>query len=80
MKKELADYLNKETEKLKVRQRFERPVTLPAGHKWVEVESNYASETWFTCSCGATFTHDMIDNSQNFEDGDGTCDEENENS
>lgn len=38
MKKELADYLNKETE------------------------------------CGATFVHDMIDNSTSFEDGDGTCD------
>jgi hypothetical protein len=49
-------------------------ITLPDGHKWAEIDSDYASETWFSCSCGATFTHDMIDNSQNFEDGDRSCD------
>lgn len=51
-------------------------VTLPAGHEWVERKFNVsASETIFDCfQCGATFSHDMIDNSQHFEDGDGSCD------
>jgi len=51
-------------------------ITLPEGHKWKEQSGFTASETLFACQCGATFTHDMIDNSQVFEDGDGTCDKE----
>ncbi len=50
-------------------------IALPDGHKWVEQNSYTSSDTCFTCSCGAIFTHDMIDNSQHFEDGDGTCEE-----
>jgi len=51
-------------------------IQLPDGHKWVEVPAASASETWFQCDiCGATFIHDMIDDSQQFEDGDGTCSE-----
>ena len=53
-----------------------KTITLPEGHKWVEDLTSSGSETWFQCKCGATFVHDMIDNSQRFEDGDGTCDEE----
>lgn len=51
-----------------------KTITLPEGHKWKEVQSATSSETWFQCSkCGATFIHDMIDNSQMFEDGDDSC-------
>ena len=53
-----------------------KTITLPDGHKWKEVEATTASETIFQCQCGATFIHDLIDNSQGFEDGDGSCDEE----
>jgi hypothetical protein len=57
-----------------------KTIKLPDGHKWKEVQSVTSSETSFQCKCGATFVHDLIDNGQVFEDGDGTCDEENENS
>lgn len=53
-------------------------IKLPEGHTWVECKSAplSAAETLFECnSCGATFYHDMIDNSQQFEDGDSSCDE-----
>lgn len=54
-----------------------KSIKLPEGHKWKEVKFATSSETCFECeTCGATFVHDMIDNSQNFEDGDGKCDEE----
>lgn len=77
MKKELADYLNKETEKLKAHQRAEQAtIKLPEGHKWKEVRAAAASETFFVCNdCGANFIHDMIDGSTHFEAGAGTCDE-----
>jgi hypothetical protein len=51
-----------------------KSVSLPTGHKWQGTPSTTSSETSFRCKCGATFEHDMIDNSQLFEDGDGTCD------
>lgn len=53
-----------------------KTITLPDGHKWKEVQSATSSETSFQCKCGASFTHDMIDNSQSFDDGDGTCDKD----
>lgn len=77
MKQELADYLNKETEKLKAQQRLERApaIKLPAGHKWEQVPHAPSAETWFQCKkCAATFIHDMIDDSIEQEDGDGKCD------
>jgi hypothetical protein len=55
---------------------MEATIKLPEGHKWVEDLTSSGSENWFQCSvCGATFIHDMIDNSQRFEDGDGSCNE-----
>jgi len=53
-------------------------IQLPKGHEWLNCKFApiSASETQFECSrCGATFFHDMIDNSQYFEDGNGSCDE-----
>lgn len=49
-------------------------ITLPEGHKWVEVNAFTSSATEFECSkCGAIFAIDNIDNSTEFEDGDGSC-------
>ena len=49
-------------------------IKLPEGHKWKEIPVS-GSETLFQCEkCGATFIHDGIDGSTEFEDGDGTCD------
>jgi len=56
-----------------------KPITLPEGHIWKQVGAFTSAETAFQCEkCWATFTHDLVDNSQHFEDGDGSCDEENE--
>jgi hypothetical protein len=50
-------------------------IKLPNGHKWEEVTAATASETWFQCNrCGATFIHDMIDDSIEQEAGDESCD------
>lgn len=51
-------------------------ITLPDGHKWREVKSWTSSTTEFECAkCGAIFAVDNIDNSQEFEDGDGSCED-----
>ena len=53
-------------------------IRLPEGHEWAECKSAplSASETLFECTrCGATFWHDMIDNEQKFEDGNGACED-----
>ena len=51
-------------------------ITLPKGHEWREHPSNCASETLFICKdCGASFLHDMMDNSTHFEAGYGECEE-----
>ena len=42
-------------------------IKLPEGHVWKEVP-NSGAETIFQCRCGATFTHDGIDGSTNFEE------------
>ena len=52
-----------------------KPIKLPEGHKWEEIKHSPAAETWFQCfKCGASFVHDMIDNSVEYENGDGKCD------
>jgi hypothetical protein len=51
-------------------------ITLPKGHEWREQPSASSNETLFICKdCGASFTHDMIDNSTNFEPGYGDCED-----
>jgi hypothetical protein len=45
-------------------------ITLPEGHEWREHPSPSSNETLFICKdCGASFLHDMIDDSINFEAG-----------
>jgi len=45
-------------------------IKLPEGHEWREAQSASSNETLFICKvCQASFTHDMIDNSTQFEDG-----------
>ena len=51
-------------------------ITLPKGHEWREHPSPSSNETLFICKdCGASFLHDMIDNSTNFEAGYGECED-----
>lgn len=53
----------------------DKTIKLPEGHKWEEVP-NSGAETIFQClGCGATFTHDAIDDSTEFVEGDESCDE-----
>ena len=42
-------------------------IKLPEGHVWKEVP-NSGADTLFQCRCGATFSHDGIDGSTNFEE------------
>ena len=57
-----------------------KTIVLPDGHKWFQVESFTSSENLFQCDkCGALFLHDMIDDSEYLEGGNGNCDEEIEN-
>lgn len=51
-------------------------IMLPAGHKWQEVESYSSAVTAFECVCGAMFAHDGMDDSQTFEPGDESHEEE----
>jgi hypothetical protein len=53
----------------------EKTIKLPDGHTWVEVQSSNAAETTFECKCGASFIHDGIDGSCHFQNGDGSCDD-----
>jgi len=50
-------------------------IKLPEGHQWFRVQEDVpANENWFQCrKCLATFVHDMIDGSQTFEAGNGSC-------
>lgn len=49
-------------------------IALPPGHHWEEQDSS-ASEVVFVCEvCGATFAHDLVDDSVTFDNGDGSCD------
>lgn len=46
-----------------------KTISLPKGHKWEEVDSGCASVVCFECDCGALFTHDLTDNSVEYEEG-----------
>lgn len=49
---------------------------LPEGHTWVDVTSPFAQMNYFQCDkCNAQFSHDMESGEQDFDEGDGTCDE-----
>lgn len=45
-------------------------IKLPKGHKWEEVNVG-AAAVGFECKCGASFIHDLIDGSQEYNAGDG---------
>ena len=55
-------------------------ITLPDGHEWREHPSYNSTETLFICKvCQASFLHDMIDGSTNFEAGiNNDCDNDDE--
>ena len=45
-------------------------ITLPGGHEWREHPAASSNETLFICKiCQASFLHDMMDGSTNFEPG-----------
>jgi hypothetical protein len=45
-------------------------ITLPEGHNWKNVAIDGTHED-FHCSCGATFSVDLTDNSTEYDEGDG---------
>jgi hypothetical protein len=40
------------------------------GHTWTEVNAD-STHTDFVCACGAHFSHDMTDDSVEYDEGDG---------
>ena len=49
-------------------------ITLPEGHDWNEVEAGGAVVAFQCDKCGASFIHDLQDDSQEESEGDGSCD------
>lgn len=52
-------------------------IQLPEEHTWVDVGSPFAQVNYFQCKlCNAQIAHDMESGEVEFDEGDGTCDEE----